>query len=129
MPETELFPVLAELGIEDKLQYFYMPVQSSKRIWKLGHRGKGYVFLHFFDQETLRFFLRRVAEGLEVGEKKTSTTLAAHQGITANLEQILASPRIATMAGDIYVRLNTGMERISIQDLWSTVRSFSAEAS
>jgi hypothetical protein len=77
----------------------------------------------------LRFFLRKVEEGLEVGEKKTSTTLAVHQGISANLEQILASPRIATMSGDIFIRSNEELERISIQSLWQTKRSLTESQS
>jgi hypothetical protein len=128
IPEIQLFPMLAELGVEDKLQYFYMPVQNNKRIGNLGLRGKGYVFIHFFDQDTLRYFLRKVEEGLEVGEKKTSTTLALHQGISANLEQILASPRIATMSGDVYIRTNEELHRISIQSLYQTHCSLTGQS-
>jgi hypothetical protein len=51
--------------------------------------------------------------------KKTSTTLAAFQGISSNMEQLFAAPQTRIADSVIYIRLAGRMQRVGVHDLAS----------
>jgi hypothetical protein len=115
---SDLLPRLEEIQLLDKLQYLYMPVDGDNQFRMNGSRGKGYAFLHFFDLDAVDAMMKRAEEGLHVSSRReTSLAVASYQGISANLQQILSSPMIASMKGHFFGRVEGQLEKLYIQDL------------
>lgn len=115
--ESDLLPMLDALAPDH--QYVYLPMnQHSKSHRSTKCRNKGYAFVHFADESAAQAFEKRVEQGLSMC-KKTSTTLAAFQGISANLAQLFAAPKTRTTDSIIYVRFAGRMERVGVHELAS----------
>jgi hypothetical protein len=115
--ESDLLALLDAIGCV--YQYLYLPMnQHSKTHRGTKCRNKGYAFVHFGDEAQAAEFARRVEEGLSLC-KKTSTTLAAFQGISSNLAQLFAAPHTRTMDSVVYVRQSGRMERVGVHELAS----------
>lgn len=122
---SDLLRRLEEIHLLDKLQYLYMPVGDTQYRTT---RGKGYAFLHFFDLEAVDDLLNRSEQGLHVsGRQDTSLTNAESQGISANLKQILSSPKVEAMKGHFFARMNGQLEKFSIHDILTAAQSNSAD--
>jgi hypothetical protein len=85
--------------------YLYLPLnQWEKSRVSCGKcRNKGYAFVHFKTAADAEEFTRKVADFTIESRRSTATTLAAHQGISLNLTQLVTAPQKRTSAGSIYL--------------------------
>lgn len=115
--ERDLLPMLDSIAAHH--EYLYLPMnQHSKSHRATKSRNKGYAFVHFGDEASAQAFANRVEQGVALC-KKTSTTLAAFQGISANLEQLFAAPQMRTTDSVIYIRHLGRMEQVGVHELAS----------
>ena len=59
--------------------------------------------MHFKTAADAEEFTRKVSEYTIESRRSTATTLAAHQGISLNLTQLVTAPQKGTFAGAIYL--------------------------
>jgi hypothetical protein len=119
--ENDLLPLLKKIAV-DHLKYLYLPMNHHSKSHGMRStkvRNKGYAFLHFGDVAAAADFAARVDGGLSVSRKRTSTTLAVYQGISANLKQLLEAPESRTAHSVVYVRQGGRMDRICLRALAS----------
>jgi hypothetical protein len=85
--------------------YLYLPLNhwEKSRVSCGKCRNKGYAFVHFKTNADAEEFTRKVAEYTIESRRSTATTLAAHQGISLNLTQLVTAPQKRTAAGSIYL--------------------------
>merc|ERR1719247_3989462 len=85
--------------------YLYLPLNhwEKSRVSCGKCRNKGYAFVHFKTQHYAEEFTRKIAEYTIESRRATATTLAAHQGISLNLFQLVTAPQKRTAAGSIYL--------------------------
>jgi hypothetical protein len=85
--------------------YLYLPLNhwEKSRVSCGKCRNKGYAFVHFKTNEAAEEFTRKVAEYTIESRRSTATTLAAHQGISLNLTQLVTAPQKRTAAGSIFL--------------------------
>jgi len=126
--EPDLIPVLESLGAND-VEYIYLPLNhwEKTRAASSKCRNKGYAFLHFSNEAAAKDFAEKVVEPIEMlNTKKTSTTAAWFQGISANLIQLLQAPHKRTADGMIYLRSGNKMSGVflgSLRKMLKTNRS------
>jgi hypothetical protein len=85
--------------------YLYLPLNhwEKSRVSCGKCRNKGYAFVHFKTSADAEDFTQKVAEYTIESRRSTATTLAAHQGISLNLTQLVTAPQKRTAAGSIYL--------------------------
>jgi hypothetical protein len=85
--------------------YLYLPLNhwEKSRVSCGKCRNKGYAFVHFKTSADAEDFTQKVAEYTVEARRSTATTLAAHQGISLNLTQLVTAPQKRTAAGSIYM--------------------------
>jgi hypothetical protein len=85
--------------------YLYLPLNhwEKSRVSCGKCRNKGYAFLHFKTDADAQEFTRNVSEYTIESRRSTATTLAAHQGVSLNLTQLVTAPQKRTAAGSIYL--------------------------
>ena len=126
--EPDLIPVLESMGAKD-VEYIYLPLNhwEKTRAASSKCRNKGYAFLHFSNEAAAKDFAEKVVEPIEMlNTKKTSTTAAWFQGISANLIQLLQAPHKRTADGMIYLRSGKKMRSVflgSLRKMLKTNRS------
>jgi len=126
--EPDLIPVLESMGAHD-VEYIYLPLNhwEKTRAASSKCRNKGYAFLHFSNEAAAKDFAEKVVEPIEMlNTKKTSTTAAWFQGISANLIQLLQAPHKRTADGMIYLRSGKKMRSVflgSLRKMLKTNRS------
>lgn len=117
--EPDLIPVLEAMGATD-VEYIYLPLNhwEKTRAASSKCRNKGYAFLHFSSEAAAKDFAEKVVEPIEMlNTKKTSTTAAWFQGISANLIQLLQAPHKRTADGMIYLRMGKKMRGVFLGSL------------
>jgi len=123
--EPDLIPVLESMGAKD-VEYIYLPLNhwEKTRAASSKCRNKGYAFLHFSSEAAAKDFAEKVVEPIEMlNTKKTSTTAAWFQGISANLIQLLQAPHKRTADGMIYLRMGTKMRGVFLGSLRKMLKS------
>merc|ERR1719443_2658680 len=85
--------------------YLYLPLNhwEKSRVSCGKCRNKGYAFVHFKTAAHAEEFTRKVSEYTIESRRSTATTLAAHQGVSLNLTQLVTAPQKRTAAGAIYL--------------------------
>jgi hypothetical protein len=85
--------------------YLYLPLNhwEKSRVSCGKCRNKGYAFVHFKTSADAEDFTQKVAEYTIESRRSTATTLAAHQGISLNLTQLVTAPQKRTAAGSIFL--------------------------
>jgi hypothetical protein len=85
--------------------YLYLPLNhwEKSRVSSGKCRNKGYAFVHFKTAADADEFTRKIAEYTIESRRSTATTLAAHQGVSLNMMQLVTAPQKRTAAGAIYL--------------------------
>jgi len=85
--------------------YLYLPLNhwEKSRVSSGKCRNKGYAFVHFKTAADAEEFTRKVSDYTIESRRSTATTLAAHQGVSLNLTQLVTAPQKRTAAGAIYL--------------------------
>jgi hypothetical protein len=100
--------------------YLYLPLNhwEKSRVSCGKCRNKGYAFVHFKTAADAEEFTRKVSEYTIESRRSTATTLAAHQGVSLNLTQLVTAPQKRTAAGAIYLPNAEGkFESVTIASL------------
>jgi hypothetical protein len=113
--ETDLKVTLEALGALKDIEYVYLPLNhwEKPRSSKSKCRNKGYAFLHFTNSAAASAFQAKVADPAFAGMKKpTSTSLAAFQGISKNLREILSSQKKRTYEGSVHLNMDGNLRSV-----------------
>ena len=97
--DPHLISIIEDIDAQG-VAYLYLPLYhwEKKKI-----RNKGYAFVHLKTAADAEEFTRKVWKYTVESRRSTPTTLAAHQGISLNLTQLVTAPQKSTVAGAIYL--------------------------
>jgi len=100
----DLIRIIEDIDAQN-VGYLYLPLNhwEKSRVSCGKCRNKGYAFVHFKTNVDAEEFTRKVAEYTIESRRSTATTLAAHQGVSLNLTQLVTAPQKRTAAGSIYL--------------------------
>jgi hypothetical protein len=115
----DLIEIIEEIDAQG-VGYLYLPLNhwEKSRVSCGKCRNKGYAFLHFKTIHDAEAFTKRIADFTIESRRTTATTLAAHQGISLNLYQLVTAPQKRTAAGTIYLPNAEGtLECVTISSL------------
>jgi hypothetical protein len=105
--KPDLIRIIEDIDAQG-VAYLYLPLNhweksSGKfRISSGKCRNKGYAFVHFKTAANAEEFTRKLSE-YTFESRRPRTTLAAHQGVSLNLTQLVTAPQKRTAAGAIYL--------------------------
>jgi hypothetical protein len=133
--ETELKVTLEDLDALKDIEYIYLPLNhwEKPRSSNAKCRNKGYAFLHFSNSAAANAFQAKVADPAFAGtmKKPTSTSLAAFQGISKNLREILSSQKKRTYEGSVHLNMDGKLQAVllgSVQKLMTFHTGMGADA-
>jgi hypothetical protein len=97
-----IFETIDAQGVE----YLYLPLNhwEKSRVTCGKCRNKGYAFVHFKTVHDADDFTKKIADYTIESRRSTATTLAAHQGISLNLFQLVTAPQKRTASGTIFLK-------------------------
>ena len=102
--KPDLIRIIKDIDAQG-VAYLYLPLNhwEKSRVSSGKCRNKGYAFVHFKTAADAEEFTRKVSEYTIESRRSTATTLAAHQGVSLNLTQLVTAPQKRTAAGAIYL--------------------------
>jgi hypothetical protein len=115
----DLIRIIEDIDVKG-VTYLYLPLNhwEKSRVSCGKCRNKGYAFVHFKTAADAEDFSRKVSEYTIESRRSTATTLAAHQGVSLNLTQLVTAPQKRTAAGAIYLPNDEGkFECVTIASL------------
>jgi hypothetical protein len=115
----DLIEIIDAIGARG-VGYLYLPLNhwEKSRVSCGKCRNKGYAFVHFKTAHDAEEFTEKIAEYTIESRRATATTLAAHQGVSLNLFQLVTAPQKRTAAGAIYLPNKEGkFEYVTIASL------------
>jgi hypothetical protein len=100
----DLIRIIEDIDAQN-VSYLYLPLNhwEKSRVSCGKCRNKGYAFVHFKTAADAEEFTRKVSDYTIESRRSTATTLAAHQGVSLNLTQLVTAPQKRTAAGSIYL--------------------------
>jgi hypothetical protein len=117
--KPDLIRIIEDIDAQG-VTYLYLPLNhwEKSRVACGKCRNKGYAFVHFKTAADAEEFTRKVSEYTIESRRSTATTLAAHQGVSLNLTQLVTAPQKRTAAGAIYLPNAEGkFESVTIASL------------
>merc|ERR1719191_2041793 len=105
--KPDLIRIIEDIDAQG-VTYLYLPLNhwekssGKSRISSGKCRNKGYAFVHFKTAANAEEFTRKLSE-YTFESRRPRTTLAAHQGVSLNLTQLVTAPQKRTAAGAIYL--------------------------
>merc|ERR1719313_2359083 len=117
--KPDLLRIIEDIDAQG-VAYLYLPLNhwEKSRVSCGKCRNKGYAFVHFKTAADAEEFTRKVSEYTIESRRSTATTLAAHQGVSLNLTQLVTAPQKRTAAGSIYLPNAEGkFESVTIASL------------
>jgi hypothetical protein len=102
--KPDLIRIIKDIDAQG-VAYLYLPLNhwEKSRISSGKSRNKGFAFVHFKTAADAEEFTRKVWKYTIESRRSTPTTLAAHQGVSLNLTQLVTAPQRGTAAGAIYL--------------------------
>ena len=101
--KPDLIRIIKDIDAQG-VAYLYLPLNhwEKSRVSSGKSRNKGYAFVHFKTAANAEEFTRKLSE-YTFESRRPRTTLAAHQGVSLNLTQLVTAPQKRTAAGAIYL--------------------------